>query len=336
MNIAELMAKIAILQKQNATLQIELKTANLELGSKTQTDAGKTKLIELLDKKIEQLQGQNQRMLVQIENCADDRKRDAEGNKTSHNLIEATMDRLKRADAINGQLQKANDALRKMLESMEEKSQKISTLAKEKLVLYKNENTKLQLTVQQMTKQLALIKAKGGSNATTGESGGDGAGDTDAVAQAIEAALESTRNDVEMWKAKYEEVHNEYTKLKAAPIAERSEDLADKATAGEASAKVIQLEKEKSEVEKALQQSREEVKKILIERMTVDEEATLVEARQKETKGRHGELLKELAFKESELRKLELQMAKVNTVVDAAELGKEGAEVSNADQKTHL
>lgn len=66
---------------------------------------------------------------------------------------------------------------------------------------------------------------------------------------------------------------------------------------------------------------------MLIEKMTIDEESMMAEARGKEVKGRHEELLKQLAFTEAAVRKLEYDIASVNEAVEAAEAQKEGAEV---------
>lgn len=325
---AELVTKLAIQKKETAAVKIELKAAQLELQCKTQTDAGKTKVIELLDKKIEQLQGQNGRMLAQIEKVSEDRMRDAEGNRSSQHLIEATMDRLKRAEAINTELQKANESLRTMLHSMEEKSQKISNLAKEKMTLYKAENTKLQLDVQLLMKEMTKLKAGGEGKAKEASEGSTGGQSPKTVDDAVLQALDSSRKDVDMWKTKYEEATTELEKLRLTMLDAEKRVIEEKSAGGEAPSKLIQLEQEKKDLLKTLDKSREEVKKILVEKMKVDEEAKMVEVRQKEARGRHEELLKALALKETEARRLELQLDELSAVVEASESGQEGAEVA--------
>ena len=319
-DIAELVGKLAVLQKTNAALEIELKTANLELDNKKQVDSGKTKLIELLDKKVEQLSEQNKRMLTQLETAAEDRQKDAAGSKVANTLLEETMNRMQRADAINEQLQKANEALRKMLENVEEKGQRIGTLAKEKLSLYKEENSKLLANVQGLTREVMVLKS-GGQVGEAGESA------------AVTVAMETAQNEIQQLKAKYEELMEECEELKSAKVttgSQGSETASNQSHVSQLEAQLTRLMTERADTEKSLTAVRSEVKNVVLDKLKVEEELQVIEVKQKEARSRHEELLKVMVQRETLANQLELELSEVRAVLQGSEAGQAGIEVDKS------
>ena len=163
METRELKVKIVCLEKNSIALQMEVKCAELQLEAKTRVDEQKTRLIELLDKKVQSLQQKNTRVMEMIETLL------KEKNSHSNRLIMATKNmeelsaRLKESERLQNELRYTNQELKKMLETIEEKGTQIAKVAKEKVLKYKAETLVAQQELSNIMKSTTGIPEEAGA-----------------------------------------------------------------------------------------------------------------------------------------------------------------------------
>lgn len=163
METREMRVKIVCLEKNCIALQMEVKCAELQLEAKTKVDAQKTRLVELLDKKVQSLQQKNDRVMEMIETLLKDK------NAHSNRLIMATKNmeelsaKLKQSEKLQNELRYTNQELKKMLETVEEKGTQIAKLAKEKVLKYKAEALVAQQELSNIMKSTTGTPEEGGA-----------------------------------------------------------------------------------------------------------------------------------------------------------------------------
>jgi chromosome segregation ATPase len=151
MDLTELKGKVTAQQKQIMALEMDVRSAKIEVDQKNHLDAKKSKLIELLDKRLAQSQEEIQQLQVKknkLCNMVDTMLRDKD--RQTKKLIEATHQitelcrqndsRIQEIDALT----KSNEELKKMLDDLKFKGVEIAKLAKEKVLKYKDESKNLQ------------------------------------------------------------------------------------------------------------------------------------------------------------------------------------------------
>lgn len=151
--------QLIIMQRKNAALQIELRAVELELKSKTMLEEQKSKLIEMLDKKVGQVNQRNKDLAEKIDRMKQQGETAAEGKEgelggeEKQNLLAKTLDlteRLEYSQKIEAQLRLSNQELRKMLADLEHKGVNLMDLAKEKIKKYSDENKQLKADIEGM------------------------------------------------------------------------------------------------------------------------------------------------------------------------------------------
>lgn len=150
LEVAEMKVKIVCQEKNNMALRMELKCAELQVAAKEKIDAKKTRLVELLDAKLTNVEKKNAKLLDMMEQVMKDRE------KHTQRLVDATKNmeelgrRLADSERMKKELARMNGELKEMLTSVEGKGTKLAMLAKEKVLKYKVENERMQKEIDGM------------------------------------------------------------------------------------------------------------------------------------------------------------------------------------------
>lgn len=169
METTELRVKVICLEKNNMALKMELKCAELQMQAKVKVDTQKTRLIELLDGKVTNLEKKNVHLMDMLEGLL--KQKDTH----SHRLIEATkhMENLgaKLADSerMRNELRNMNQELKTMLGNIEDKGSQIAKMAKEKILKYKEEAVKMQQQLDDMKRNPTSAATPEDAGAADGE-----------------------------------------------------------------------------------------------------------------------------------------------------------------------
>jgi len=130
----------------------------LQVAAKEKIDAKKTRLVELLDAKLAQVEKKNLHLVEMMEQMVKEKE------MHSRRMIEATKNmeelgrKLAESEKVKTELRSVNGQLKTMLENMEGKGTKIAQLAKEKVLKYKEENVKMQQQLDQMKTDAADVQ----------------------------------------------------------------------------------------------------------------------------------------------------------------------------------
>ena len=144
MEITGMKVKVACLEKTTMALKLELKCAEMQVEAKNKVDKQKSKLIELMDRKVNDLEKKNASLINMVETYITNKQiKNDKMNEATSNMERLAL-KLEESDRMKRELKAHNDELRKMLNSVESKGTAIAKLAKEKLVKYKDENTRMQ------------------------------------------------------------------------------------------------------------------------------------------------------------------------------------------------
>lgn len=218
METTELRVKIICLEKNNMALKMEVKCAELQLQAKVKVDTQKTRLIELLDAKVKDLEKKNVHLMDMLEGLL--KQKDTH----SHRLIDATKHmenlsaKLTESEHMRTELLKMNQELKTMLGNIEDKGSQIAKLAKEKILKYRDEAVKMQQELDDMKKTGAGTEAGAAdgertnrfeqnwkkiedlqlqlTNAFQGESTGDVAGRVTTANNEIKQEMEQVRSEL--------------------------------------------------------------------------------------------------------------------------------------------
>jgi chromosome segregation ATPase len=169
METTELRVKIICLEKNNMALKMEVKCAELQMQAKVKVDVQKTRLVELLDAKVKNLEKKNVHLMDMLEGLL--KQKDTH----SHRLIDATKhmealaSKLSDSERMRTELRNMNQELKTMLGNIEDKGSQIAKLAKEKIYKYKEEAVQMQLQLDDMKKN-----APGGAGTPEGAGAADG------------------------------------------------------------------------------------------------------------------------------------------------------------------
>ncbi len=155
----ETKGQLMVVKKQNAALKIEVKAIQMELRSKTIVEDQKSKLIDLLDRKVNQLKEQNKKLLekqIAGETGAKDAAKTAEDATDGQNVVSSSdellnaqkqikelSEKLLYSEKYGEKLKHANTELKAMLSDLEQKGVKLMDLAKTKVKSYSEENKQL-------------------------------------------------------------------------------------------------------------------------------------------------------------------------------------------------
>jgi len=128
-----------------------------QVAAKEKIDSKKTRLVELLDAKLAQVEQKNVRLMEMMEQVVKEKethsRRMTEATKNMEELGRKLADssrKLADSERVNDELRSVNSQLKTMLESVEGKGTKIALLAKEKVLKYKEEHEKMQQQLDQM------------------------------------------------------------------------------------------------------------------------------------------------------------------------------------------
>lgn len=144
MELTELRVKIVCLDKNNQALKLELKCAEMQVEAKEKVDKQKTRLIELLDAKVASLEKKNNTLIDMVEGLIKEKETRCNRLIDATKNMETLSTRLENSQRMQRELKTSNDELKSMLNDVEEKGSKIAKLAKEKIIKYKDENTRIQ------------------------------------------------------------------------------------------------------------------------------------------------------------------------------------------------
>ncbi len=154
----ELKMKLTTQTKANQVLRIDLKSSEMQLNMKTKIDEGKSKLVELLDKKVTQLDTKNKELRGLLEGAVKDRETTAEKMEELGGDKDLSQ-QLADSEKAYQDVKMVNKELRQMLNELEEKSKKIAMMAKEKVLKYVDQNKILQENIVSLTQQLQDAQA---------------------------------------------------------------------------------------------------------------------------------------------------------------------------------
>ncbi len=154
----ELKMKLTTQTKANQVLRIDLKSSEMQLNMKTKIDEGKSKLVELLDKKVTQLDTKNKELRGLLEGAVKDRETTAEKMEDLGGDKDLSQ-QLADSEKAYQDVKMVNKELRQMLNELEEKSKKIAMMAKEKVLKYVDQNKILQENIVSLTQQLQDAQA---------------------------------------------------------------------------------------------------------------------------------------------------------------------------------
>ena len=132
-------------------VQIErlLSSALLQVAAKEKIDAKKTRLVELLDAKLAQVEKKNVHLIEMMEQVVKEKETHSRRMTEATKNLEELGRKLADSEKVNNELRSMNSQLKTMLENMEGKGTKIAQIAKEKLHKYREENVKLQQQLDQ-------------------------------------------------------------------------------------------------------------------------------------------------------------------------------------------
>lgn len=125
-------------------------------------DAKKTRLVELLDAKLDKVEKRNLHLVEMMEQMVKEKETHSRRMNEATKNMEELGRKLAGSEKVNTELRSVNAQLKTMLENMEGKGTKIAQLAKEKVQKYKDENVKMQQQLDQMK-----VDAADAQNAST-------------------------------------------------------------------------------------------------------------------------------------------------------------------------
>jgi len=125
-------------------------------------DAKKTRLVELLDAKLDKVEKRNLHLVEMMEQMVKENETHSRRMNEATKNMEELGRKLAGSEKVNTELRSVNAQLKTMLENMEGKGTKIAQLAKEKVQKYKDENVKMQQQLDQMK-----VDAADAQNAST-------------------------------------------------------------------------------------------------------------------------------------------------------------------------
>lgn len=143
MEITGMKVKIACLEKTSTAMKIELRCAEMQVEAKDKVDKQKSRLLELLDAKVADLQKKNNTLINMLESCISDKQARNSKMIEASNSMERLVIKIEQSDKIKRELKAHNDELRSMLNSIETKGTAIAKIAKEKLVKYRDDNNRM-------------------------------------------------------------------------------------------------------------------------------------------------------------------------------------------------
>ena len=150
LEMAELRVRVICQEKNNMALKMELKCAELQVAAKEKVDTQKTRLIELLDAKVANLEKKNNTLIGMVEDLIKDKETRSTRLMDATKNMQDLSDRLVESEKIKRELRVNNSELKTMLGNMEEKGSKIAKLAKEKLSKYRDDNVRMQGEIDDM------------------------------------------------------------------------------------------------------------------------------------------------------------------------------------------
>ena len=121
----------------------------LQVAAKEKIDAKKTRLVELLDAKLAQVEKKNVHLIEMMEQVVKEKETHSRRMTEATKNLEELGRKLADSEKVNNELRSMNSQLKTMLENMEGKGTKIAQIAKEKLHKYREENVKLQQQLDQ-------------------------------------------------------------------------------------------------------------------------------------------------------------------------------------------
>jgi len=124
--------------------------ALLQVAAKEKVDAKKTRLVELLDAKLDKVEKKNLQLVEMMEQMVKDKETHARRMNEATKNMEELGRKLADSEKVKTELRSMNSQLKTMLENMEGKGTKIAQLAKEKVLKYKEENVSLHQQLEQM------------------------------------------------------------------------------------------------------------------------------------------------------------------------------------------
>ena len=136
----------------------------LKVAAKEKVDAKKTRLVELLDAKLAQVEKKNLQLVEMMEQVVKEKETHSRRMTEATKNMEELGRKLADSEKMKNELRSMNTQLKSMLENMEGKGTKIAQLAKEKVLKYKEENVKMQQQLDQMKTDAADVQMMSGSS----------------------------------------------------------------------------------------------------------------------------------------------------------------------------
>ena len=136
----------------------------MQVAAKEKIDAKKTRLVELLDAKLAQVEQKNAQLMDMMEQVVKEKETHSRRMNEATKNMEELGRKLADSEKMNKELRSMNTQLKTMLENMEGKGTKIAQLAKEKVQKYRDENVKMQQQLDQMKTDAADAQVMSGSS----------------------------------------------------------------------------------------------------------------------------------------------------------------------------
>jgi chromosome segregation ATPase len=169
--VAELRVKIICQEKTIMAMKMELKAAELQVEAKNKIDAKKTRLVELLDNKLQTVEKRNTKLLEMVEQMLKDKNASTDRLKEATRNMEDLSTRLVNSERTKNELTRVNTELRKMLDSLETKGSQIAKLAKEKVMKYVDANALMQQELTGLKDEAAATALQNSSEKAANYSG---------------------------------------------------------------------------------------------------------------------------------------------------------------------
>ncbi len=286
----ETKGQLVVLKKQNAALKIEVKAIQMELRSKTIVEDQKSKLIDLLDRKVNQLKEQNKKLLEKqisgetgaskegekkSEDSTDGQNTAASNDEllSAQKTIKELSEKLLYSEKYGERLKNANSELKAMLSDLEQKGVKLMDLAKTKVKSYSEENKQLKSDMGDLSTKVSEGEAQVKevqSRLNAAEKEKDHiVSDKKNLEEKLDLLTDSIVNKEET----NIEIMNEVLKIRDS-LAKTEEDRVHR----EFHEKLNNLETENKDLVEALNRTKEDYEQLLSEKKVLDEQMRSLKA----------------------------------------------------------
>ena len=310
-DMMELRGQLMVQKKKNQALEMNVKSAEMELAAKIKVDAKKTELIDLLDKKLTKQKHEIDYLFQTAQTLI--KEKEAQSKKlssASEELIKLSK-RYVDSEKVANEMRRQNNQLKTMLNSLEGKGKKLVGLAKEKVKSYTDENKRLQEEVEDLRQEIDLGRESLGSKVKTLETTLT-ATCTDILTQ-VERLVQKENLD-DQGKEELGQIQErikslEKTKLDVAKTLSESRASEEANINAKLEAKISELSKQNADILAQVESIKQEREKLKQEMVTLKGQGSEGDSRDREA------LLEEIKVKNGEIEKLKGELGAIRALV---------------------